>query len=107
MKDQIESWIRVGDETYEDCLVGNRKGLEALKNAIDASFESESNSSELADYTNADFDFVVLAQDHEIEQEKESFDTKLMRYFIGTLVLFWLVILPVLGIYGLIKILKN
>lgn len=48
MKEKIESWIRVGDETYEDCLVGNREGLEALIKAIDDSFDNESNSSELA-----------------------------------------------------------
>ena len=104
MASKIESWIRVGDEKYDDCLVGNRKGLEDLKVAIEKVLEREDGSVEMADYTDSDFISLVLADSEERVEPEKSSGMKALTSLLVFLVILWLLVLPVWGIYSFIRL---
>lgn len=103
MSSEIESWIRVGDERYDDCLVGNRKGLEALKSAIDDVLARGDGSTELASFTDSDVTLLVLADEKVKKEPQKSWRIRLFESFIVLFLFIWLLFLPIWGAFSLIR----
>ena len=92
-----KSWIRVYDDRYEDCIVGNKAGLEALSEAIENTLRT-SVDSELADFTDSDVSIIHCTEGFDSLQE-DSESASLPLQLLGVILFLWITIFPMLGIY--------
>jgi hypothetical protein len=100
--DKKVTWLRASDKSFEDSIAGNREGLEALRSAIEYVLDGKNNSSEIVDFTGADLDtdfrFIVLTEDEDIVPEKIPRKERFAQFLIITVLITWLVVLPLLGL---------
>ncbi|MBE0368415.1 hypothetical protein [Pseudoalteromonas aurantia] len=94
-------WVKTASETYEDCIVGNREGLLQLKDAIDKAIQEDSVSPEFK----SDFISVVCTKE-EWDCTEASNIPAWQELLFKVLCVGWLLILPIIGIFTVIKWLR-
>ncbi|GLX76715.1 hypothetical protein tinsulaeT_00550 [Thalassotalea insulae] len=92
-------WVKIYDETQEDCILGNREGLQALKFAIDEALESK--CVEIKDQFQSDFGHIALSEQPWDESEIENKEG-IWGIVIPFILFIWMVALPIFGIYKLV-----
>ncbi|MGJ8694521.1 MAG: hypothetical protein ACSHW0_18835 [Thalassotalea sp.] len=92
-------WVKINSETYVDCIVGNKAGLNALKSSIDQALIEE--NSKVEALLKADFNSVVLTDDKWDETESTEAPWWQVLSFKALLGL-WLVLLPAYALYKLV-----
>ena len=104
-KNSSSSWIRVYDDTYDDCIVGNREGLQVLAKALDSAVTSSSDV-EIAGFTNTNISIIHCTDDPEPEIENSD-QASLPLQILGILLFIWVTVLPILGVVWLFQILRD
>ncbi len=99
MSIQDEPWVKINSETYLDCIVGNRSGLLALKDVVENAIENKGCDTE--GNVKADFKVVVCSEERWNETEAKEIP-KWQEWVFQLALLFWVVLLPALGIWKLV-----
>ncbi|WKE64050.1 hypothetical protein PVT67_10090 [Gallaecimonas kandeliae] len=88
-----EPWVKTASERYEDCIVGNRDGLLALKSSIDKAIAQQSDSPTFK----SDFLTIVCTDDPWEKSEGPSLP-KWQEITFNLVLFVWLLLLPILGL---------
>lgn len=103
MNKTLDSWIRIGDDKYEGSLVGNRKGFESLKSAIEEMFERGEDSVSID--ADTDFGTLILVEEPKVDEKHRPWQLKLAGWVLAPFLVAWLFVLPVYGLYSLYEFL--
>lgn len=91
-------WVKIFSETYDDQIVGNRDGLESLRDAIDATLLNK--NSDMSEFCKSDFSSVVITDEEWSKTEAEEVP-QWQNYIFQFVLAVWVVILPLVGIVSL------
>lgn len=89
-------WVKICDDAWDDAIVGNREGLQALKAAIDEALST--GCAEVAGRFESDFGLVAL-DNSDWPAAKTRAVSNRWGYLLLPALFIWAVVLPLLGLW--------